>query len=73
MRPSLKCNECECNHMSIFPEIVKENDVNLREGASVVDGAEGNIPGNGREINRQSIGDAIGGTDPKPVDKNLEG
>ena len=59
--------------MSIFPEIVKENDVNLREGASVVDGAEGNIPVNGREINRQSIGDAIGGTDPKPVDKNLGG
>ena len=46
MRPSLKCNECECNHMSIFPEIVKENDV------SVVDGAEGNISDNGREINR---------------------
>ena len=73
MRPSLKCNECECNHMSIFPEIVKENDVNLREGASVVDGAEGNIPDNGREINRQNIDDAMGGTDPKPVDKNLEG
>ena len=73
MRPSLKCNECECNHMSIFPEIVKENDVDLREGASVVDRAEGNIPDNGREINRQNIDDAIGGTDPKPVDKNLEG
>ena len=53
--------------MSIFPEIVKENDV------SVVDGAEGNISDNGREINRQNIDDAIGGTDPKPVDKNLEG
>lgn len=45
----------------------------LREGASVVDGAEGNIPDNEREINRQNIDDAIGGTDPKPVDKNLEG
>ena len=59
--------------MSIFPEIVKENDVDLKEGASVVDRAEGNIPDNGREINRQNIDDAIEGIDSKPVGKNLEG
>lgn len=72
-RPFLKCNERVCSHMSIFPEMGTKSDVDLREGAIVIDVAEGNIRDDGREVDGQNIDDAMGRTNPEPVDENHEG
>lgn len=72
-RPILKYNERVCSHMSIFPEMGTKSDVDLREGAIVIDVAEGNIRDDGREVDGQSIDDAMGRTNPEPVDENHEG
>lgn len=68
------CNECECNHLSVFPEMVKENDGDKGEGVDVVQTCkENNFPDAGGNTVEENVDDAMGGISMKPVDTDHEG